>query len=134
MTLHIMGNYSEDSIHASVIFSAFPGKRTAQTLKAKAYTAVPQNWTVFLSQRKRWSLGSVSNEFVMIFRPGIILIERIQSIITVITWWLMPFILAAVVALVLLFVRKGREIFKDKILLGLAAVLLLRYVSNIRSY
>jgi len=76
----------------------------------------------------------VSNEFVMIFRPGIILIERIQSIITVITWWLMPFILAAVVALVLLFVRKGREIFKDKILLGLAAVLLLRYVSNIRSY
>lgn len=123
-----MGNYSEDSIHASVIFSSFPTKRTTQTLRAKAYTAVPQNWRVFLSQRKRWSLGSVSNEFVMIFRPGIILVERLQSIITVITWWCMPFILAAVIALVMLLVRQGREVVKDKVMMGLSAVLLLRYV------
>lgn len=129
MTQHIMGNYSEDSIHASIIFSLFPKKQTAQALRAKAFTIVPQNWKVFLSQRKRWALGSISNEFVMIFRPGIILVERLQSIVAVVTWAITPFIIAAFVELVILLVRRGREAMQDPIFLGLICILWMRYVS-----
>lgn len=133
MTQHIMGNYSEDSIHASIIFSLHPDKLTAQALRAKAYTIVPQNWKVFLSQRKRWALGSISNEFVMIFRPGIIFMERLQSIIAVMTWAITPFIIAAVVELIMLFVRKGRDMFHDPIFISLISVLFTRYVSTTTS-
>ncbi|KAL5590175.1 hypothetical protein FOBRF1_013732 [Fusarium oxysporum] len=127
MTQHIMGNYSEDSIHASIIFSLFPGKQTAQALHAKAMTIVPQNWKVFLSQRKRWALGSISNEFVMIFRPGIILIERLQSIIACVTWAITPFIIAAFIELVMVFAKRGREVMEDPVFLGLICVLFFRY-------
>ncbi|KAG5988916.1 hypothetical protein E4U54_004497, partial [Claviceps lovelessii] len=123
MTSHIMGSYSEDSIHASIIFSLFPQKQTAQALRSKAFTVVPQTWRVFLSQRKRWALGSISNEFVMIFRPGIILIERVQSVVAVMTWAITPFILAAVAQLIVLFVRKGGEVFEDATFVGLMSVL-----------
>lgn len=129
MTLHIMGNYSEDSIHASIIFSLFPHKETAQALRAKAFTIVPQNWKVFLSQRKRWALGSISNEFVMIFRPGIILIERLQSIIAVVTWAITPFIIAAFVELIMVFVKRGSEVMRDPVFLALISILWFRYVS-----
>lgn len=129
MTQHIMGNYSEDSVHASIIFSLFPKKQTAQALRSKAFTVVPQTWKVFLSQRKRWALGSISNEFVMIFRPGIILIERVQSIIAVMTWAITPFIIAAVAQLIAMFIRKGAAIFEDKTFVGLISVLWVRYVS-----
>ncbi|KFA65760.1 hypothetical protein S40285_07102 [Stachybotrys chlorohalonatus IBT 40285] len=128
MTQHIMGNYSEDSIHASIIFSLFPHKQTAQALRAKAFTIVPQTWKVFLSQRKRWALGSISNEFVMIFRPGIIIIERIQSIIAVLTWAITPFIIAAFVELIILFVERGDEVMRDPIFLGLISILWFRYL------
>ncbi|KAK5989726.1 Chitin synthase 5-like protein [Cladobotryum mycophilum] len=131
MTQHIMGNYSEDSIHASIIFSLFPKKQTAQALKAKAFTIVPQTWKVFLSQRKRWALGSISNEFVMIFRPGIIAVERLQSIIAVITWAITPFIIAAFVELIILIVRRGKEMFNDPVFLGLIAVLWFRYLYSL---
>lgn len=130
MTQHIMGNYSEDSIHASIIFSLFPQKQTAQALKAKAFTIVPQNWKVFLSQRKRWALGSISNEFVMIFRPGIILIERLQSIIAVLTWAITPFIISAVVELLIVMIRRGKELWHDYLFVGLMSVLFFRYVSS----
>ncbi|KAK3186670.1 hypothetical protein K4F52_004416 [Lecanicillium sp. MT-2017a] len=127
MTQHIMGNYSEDSIHASIIFSLFPKKRTAQALRAKAFTIVPQNWRVFLSQRKRWALGSISNEFVMIFRPGIILVERLQSIVAVITWAITPFIIAAFVELIILFAKRGKEMMQDPVFLSLICILFMRY-------
>lgn len=131
MTKQIMGNYSEDSIHASIIFSLFPDVQTAQALRAKAFTIVPQSWPVFLSQRKRWALGSISNEFVMIFRPGIILVERLQSVIAVVTWAITPFIIAAVIELIILFVRRGGEVFDDHVFLGLMCVLFFRYVSTL---
>ncbi len=128
MTQHIMGSYSEDSIHASIIFSLFPKKRTAQALRAKAFTSVPQNWRVFLSQRKRWALGSISNEFVMIFRPGIILVERLQSIVAVITWAITPFIIAAFAELIMLFAKRGKEMMQDPVFLSLICILFMRYV------
>ncbi|KAF9878055.1 chitin synthase [Colletotrichum karsti] len=128
MTQHIMGNYSEDSIHASIIFSLFPQRQTAQALRAKAFTIVPQDWKVFLSQRKRWALGSISNEFVMIFRPGIIPIERLQSIIAVCTWFITPFIMAAVIALIIILCKRGDELVRDPVFMSLFGLLLVRYI------
>ncbi|XWW99143.1 hypothetical protein V2A60_007151 [Cordyceps javanica] len=128
MTQHIMGNYSEDSIHASIIFSLFPKKQTAQALRAKAFTIVPQTWGVFLSQRKRWALGSISNEFVMIFRPGIILIERLQSIVAVLTWAITPFIIAALAEMIMLFVKHGKEVIRNPVFLALLSLLWVRYL------
>lgn len=130
MTQHIMGNYSEDSIHASIIFSLFPKKQTAQALRAKAFTIVPQNWKVFLSQRKRWALGSISNEFVMIFRPGILLVERLQSLVAVVTWAITPFIIAALAEMIMLFVKHGKEIMQNPVFVSLLALLWIRYVST----
>lgn len=124
-----MGVYSEDSIHASIIFSQFPESQTRQALKARAYTTAPQSWPVYLSQRKRWALGSKSNEFVMIFRPGIIWIERICSLITVVTWWIGPFVVASVFGLIIAFIRRGTALFDNKLMVGLGSVLLFRYVS-----
>ncbi|OAA71792.1 chitin synthase [Akanthomyces lecanii RCEF 1005] len=128
MTQHIMGSYSEDSIHASIIFSLFPKKQTAQALRAKAYTIVPQGWRVFLSQRKRWALGSISNEFVMIFRPSIILVERLQSVVAVLTWAITPFITAALAEMVMLFVKHGKEVIQNPVFLALLSLLWVRYL------
>ena len=129
MTEQIMGVYSEDSIHASIIFSQFPKSQTRQALQARAFTTAPQSWSVYLSQRKRWALGSKSNELVMIFRPGILWIERLCSLITIITWWIGPFVVAAIVTLIVVFVRLGARIFDNKLFVGLISVLLFRYVS-----
>jgi len=129
MTTQIMGIYSEDSIHATTFFSLFPTTQTAQALRAKAFTIVPQNWKVFLSQRKRWSLGSVSNQFTMIFRPGILWIERLLSLVTVVTWAITPFTVAAIAHLVIAFVRYGADLWTDPSFLGLFALLAVKYVS-----
>lgn len=128
MTAQIMGVYSEDSIHASIIFSQYPKSQTRQALKARAYTTAPQSWPVFLSQRKRWALGSKSNEFVMIFRPGIIWIERICSFITVVTWWIGPFVVAAMINFGIALVKMGKRIFENHLMIGLMSVLAFRYV------
>lgn len=130
MTVQIMGIYSEDSIHGTMFFSLFPKSQTAQALRAKAFTIVPQNWKVFLSQRKRWSLGSVSNQFTMVFRPGILLVERILSLVTVITWAITPFTVAAIAHLIVVIVKHGSKLWSDPAFLGLISLLFVKYVST----
>lgn len=128
VTKQIMGVYSEDSIHASIIFQEFPASLTRQALRARAYTTAPQSWSVYLSQRKRWALGSKSNEFVMIFRKGINPIERLCSLITVITWWVGPFVVSAFVFLALVLARHPESFIHNKLTIGLLSVLGFRYV------
>ncbi|EEY21705.1 conserved hypothetical protein [Verticillium alfalfae VaMs.102] len=77
--------------------------------------------------RKRWALGSITNEFVMIFRPGIILVERLQSIVAVLTWFITPFIMAAVVKLILILIERGDELVKDPVFMTLISILACRY-------
>jgi chitin synthase len=125
MIIQVMGNYSEDSIHASYIFSSFPQYHTAQALRAKAYTTVPQSWSVFLSQRKRWSLGSISNDLLMACRPRINFFERCVSLISVFTWFINPFITAAAVSFI---VALCRGVHNWRLIVGLASLLMVRYV------
>jgi len=125
MISHIISNYSEDTLHASYIFTAYPDYHTAQALSAKAYTTVPQSWPVYLSQRKRWSLGSISSNLMMATRPRINLFERCVSLITVFTWFIAPFICVAAISL-LISLARGRQNWP--LLLGLGSMLMLRYV------
>ncbi|KAK3376923.1 chitin synthase-domain-containing protein [Lasiosphaeria ovina] len=131
MTTQIMGTYSEDSVHATTFFSLFPETMTAQALRAKAFTIVPQDWKVFLSQRKRWSLGSISNQFTMVFRPGIMFVERIISLVTVITWAVTPFTVAAIAHLVIAIIRHGNDLWKNPPFLSLFSVLVVKYIYSL---
>lgn len=56
--------------------------------------------------------------------------ERLQSIITTITWGIMPFIIAAFVELIWLITRKGSAVWNDKVFVGLISALFLRYVGS----
>jgi chitin synthase len=96
----IRATASEDRNHVCLMLSARPKSRTRQALKARAYTDVPRSWSVFLSQRRRWSLGATSNDFFLVFAPGVILFERILATANVMTWFLSPFVIASIASFV----------------------------------
>jgi chitin synthase len=89
---HIRSYASEDRNHVCLMLSEYPKVETRQNLNALAYTKVPQKWSVFLSQRRRWNLGAICNDILLIYRPGIIFYERISALINVITYMTTPFI------------------------------------------
>lgn len=60
---------------------------------AQAITSVPVTPSVFLSQRKRWSLGSATHGFWLIFMDNIPFFERLSSLVFVLTYMLTPFFL-----------------------------------------
>lgn len=66
----------------------------------------------------------------MIFRPGILWIERICSLISVITWWIGPFVVSAIATLIIAFVKHGAKLLDNKLMIGLLSVLCFRYVSQ----
>ena len=92
----IRATASEDRNHVCLMLSAFPKSRTRQALRAHAYTEVPHSWSVFLSQRRRWTLGATSNDLLLIFAPGVHWFERILALANVLTWLLNPFIIASI--------------------------------------
>jgi len=96
----IRATASEDRNHVCLMLSAHPKARTRQALKARAYTDVPHSWSVFLSQRRRWTLGATSNDFFLIFAPGIYWFERILALANVVTWLLNPFIIASIASFI----------------------------------
>lgn len=70
---------------------------TTCTWDAQAITSVPITPSVFLSQRKRWSLGSATHGFWMIFMENIPLFERLSSLVFVLTYILTPFFMYSLV-------------------------------------
>jgi chitin synthase len=46
----------------------YPYIQTIQSLNALAYTKVPSNLKVFLSQRRRWSLGATMNDLLLVYK------------------------------------------------------------------
>jgi len=96
----IRATASEDRNHVCLMLSAFPKARTRQAINARAYTDVPHSWSVFLSQRRRWTLGATSNDFLLMFAPGILLFERILATANVITWVLNLFIIACIASFI----------------------------------
>jgi chitin synthase len=94
---HIRSYASEDRNHVCNLLSLYPYVKTVQNLKAIAYTTVPNNWWVFLSQRRRWSLGANTNDMLLLYLPGILFVERISAFINVATYSFTPFIFIATI-------------------------------------
>ena len=89
---HIRSYASEDRNHVCLMLSMYPSVKTRQTLKAIAYTVVPTSISVFMSQRRRWSLGANANDLMLTYLPGINIFERISACVNVLTYSLAPFI------------------------------------------
>jgi chitin synthase len=96
----IRATASEDRNHVCHMLSARPLAQTRQALLAKAYTDVPASWSVFLSQRRRWTLGATSNDLMLVTAPGVQWFERILAAVNVSTWFLNPFIFASVASFI----------------------------------
>jgi len=94
---HIRSYASEDRNHVCNLLSLYPKAKTVQNLRAIAYTIVPTNWWVFLSQRRRWSLGANANDMLLVYLPNILFVERISAFINVFTYSLSPFIFIATI-------------------------------------
>ncbi|GAM87563.1 hypothetical protein ANO11243_055900 [Dothideomycetidae sp. 11243] len=91
----IMASASEDGNHVCCMMTVRPHSQTRQALKSIAYTDVPMNWTVFLSQRRRWSLGASGNDWKLAFGHGVLVFERILSFMNTVTWFITPFLFTA---------------------------------------
>ena len=97
---HIRSYASEDRNHICHMLSMYPYVKSTQTLKAIAYTSVPTSVNVFMSQRRRWNLGAMTNDMLLVYLPGINIFERISALVNVITYSLTPFIFIATVTFI----------------------------------
>jgi chitin synthase len=88
---------SEDRNHVCLMLSEYPYVKTIQNLNAIAYTNVPTSIKVFLSQRRRWSLGANSNDMLLLYLPNINNYERLCAFVNILTYMLSPFIFIATV-------------------------------------
>jgi chitin synthase len=73
----------------------YPYVKTVQNLNAIAYTNVPNTLNVFLSQRRRWSLGANSNDLLLLCLPNIKILEKILSFVNLLIFTCSPFIVVA---------------------------------------
>lgn len=92
---HIRSIASEDRNHVTLLLSMYPKIKTVQNLNAIAFTNPPNTLKVFLSQRRRWSLGAICNDMLLIKLPNIKLIEKLLSFVNVSIFILTPFIVLA---------------------------------------
>ena len=88
---------SEDRNHVCLMHSLYPHTKTIQSLRAVALTRVPTTINVFMSQRRRWSLGASMNDMLLIYLPKITFVERISALVNLVTYMLNPFIFIATI-------------------------------------
>ena len=88
---------SEDRNHVCLMMSEYPYIETIQTLNANAYTIVPMNFEIFFSQRRRWNLGTITNDILLLFSSNILFYERLSAFANILTFTLAPFILVSTV-------------------------------------
>ena len=96
----IRATASEDRNHVCLMLSTFSKAQTRQALRARAYTDVPHTFSVFLSQRRRWTLGATVNDLFLAFAPGIIIFERILAFANITTWLLNLFVVACIASFI----------------------------------
>ena len=94
---HIRSYASEDRNHVCNMLSMYPYIKTTQSLKAISYTTVPTKVRVFLSQRRRWNLGALTNDMLLVYFPGINIFERVLAFVNILTFALTPFIFIATI-------------------------------------
>lgn len=104
---HIRATASEDRNHVCLMLSAFPKAQTRQALRARAFTDVPHSWSVFLSQRRRWTLGATSNDLLLVVSPGIFWFERILAFTNCLVWCVNIFVFASLANLIAASISKS---------------------------
>lgn len=92
---HIRSYASEDRNHVCHMLSLYPYVETTQNIHAVAYTKVPIDYKILLSQRRRWSLGAISNDIMLLYLRGINPWERIIAASNIIIFSMGPFITIA---------------------------------------
>ena len=92
---HIRSYASEDRNHICHMLSMYPHVKSTQALTAVAYTSVPTTLEVFLSQRRRWTLGAITNDMLLVHMPDINIFERVAAFVNVMTYCFTPFIFIA---------------------------------------
>ncbi|KAH9203656.1 chitin synthase-domain-containing protein [Leptodontidium sp. 2 PMI_412] len=100
MLKHLRGSYSEDRNHVCHVLTSRPHVQTRQAIKAIAWTDVPTSLSVFMSQRKRWSMGATVNDLHLFTSRGTQWFERIRSFSNIQTWFCNIFIMGSIAGLI----------------------------------
>ncbi|KAI2778724.1 glycosyltransferase family 2 protein [Daldinia loculata] len=104
----IRATASEDRNHVCLMLMKFHKARTRQALRAYAYTDVPHSLSVFLSQRRRWTLGATSNDLMLLMEADhkFNLWERLVALSNVLTWTLNFFVIASLACMIFAFMHQ----------------------------
>lgn len=81
---------SEDRDHVCLVLSEYAHVRTRVCLSARAYTSAPNTASVFLSQRRRWTLGPLTSDSLLVSRRSTGWIERVAAFASVLHWIVNP--------------------------------------------
>ncbi|CAI6095096.1 unnamed protein product [Clonostachys chloroleuca] len=102
----IRATSSEDRNHICTLLTTFPEAQTRQALRGRSYTGVPHSWSVFLSQRRRWTLGATSNDLLLVTSRHCQWWERILAFSNVLTWCLNVFVIASLGCMIFAFIAQ----------------------------
>jgi len=91
----ILSSASEDRNHVTLMFKLYPYIKTIQEIKSIVHTNVPTSLKKFLIQRKRWTLGALCNDILLIINRKHNFLERLQSIVNVFVNMINLYILVA---------------------------------------
>lgn len=117
---------SEDRNHITLMFQLYPYIKTIQSLKSIVYTNVPLNLKIYLSQRKRWSLGSFTNDILLLFNINHNKLERFQSLINIIIHLITPFITVATIQFVINVIKNP-----NMLMLYLSIIMIIPFCYNL---
>ncbi|RYN41491.1 hypothetical protein AA0113_g1652 [Alternaria arborescens] len=81
---------SEDRDHICLVLSEYADVRTRVCLTARAYTTVPSTPSVLLSQRRRWTLGPLTSDSLLLSRKTTGWIERVAAFTSILHWTVNP--------------------------------------------
>jgi chitin synthase len=81
---------SEDRDHICLVLSEYADVQTRVCFSARAYTSAPHTLSVFLSQRRRWTLGPLTSDTLLASRKSTGWMERVAATTSVVHWLVNP--------------------------------------------
>jgi len=81
---------SEDRDHICLVLSEYADVQTRFCRSSRAYTSAPHSLSVFLSQRRRWTLGPLTSDTLLASRVSTGWMERIAAASSVLRWLVNP--------------------------------------------